>query len=307
MHGKDDKTMFLKKINIKYAVWAWLMTLVMPCAAQGIAGTGSVDPDSCRVNGTCPCDPEPLRMHSTLYGGGFADMLDTYLSPYNYKGGGVRIIRQTERMTHLWHGHVSYQTQVDVAAQFTKSPARNVNAYSAGVRYTNAWLYNWDIRLKERAARKHRLKWEAGLGVSGYLGGMYNSRNGNNPAQAYADLMLDLTGQFHYGFKVKRREWLVRYQVNIPLMGCAFSPRYGQAYYEIFVAGNYDRNVVFANFVNMPSMRHLLTLDIPIRHNYLRIGWAGEFQQASFNGLRYHSYTNDFMIGFTKYFRRVKK
>lgn len=250
---------------------------------------------------TLSVNEEPVRMHSTLYGFGHSSVLDTYLSPFSYQGIEARIIRQTERPTRMLRGRISYQTMIDLAAQYTKNPAKNVKALSGGVRYSNAWLYNAAIPLH---TTRHKLAWKAGLAASGYLGGVYNTRNGNNPAQAKADIMIDLTGQLHYSFRVRRKEWLVRYKLNIPFLGAAFSPQYGQSYYEIFGQGNYDHNVVFANFVNMPSMRHLLTIDIPIGHNRLRMGWAGEFMQAKFNGLKYHSYSNDFMIGFTKYFTR---
>jgi len=118
--------------------------------------------------------------------------------------------------------------------------------------------------------------------------------------------MIDLTGGAQYSIKAFNRDWLIRYSLSIPFAGLAFSPQYGQSYYEMFLLDDYDHNCVFANFVNMPSMRHLLTLDIPIGHNILRVGYAGEFMQSRFNGLRYHSYSHGFMIGFTKYFVRKR-
>ena len=76
---------------------------------------------------------------------------------------------------------------------------------------------------------------------------------------------------------------------------------FGQSYYEIFSLKDYDHNCVFANFINTPSMRHLITLDIPIGRNTLRIGYAAEFMQSKWNGIRYHAYSHNFMIGFTKH------
>lgn len=239
---------------------------------------------------------DSLRMHSTLYGFGAANVLDTYLSPYSYKGIEARIIRQTERRTKLWNGRISYLTEIDFNISRTKNPAKNVKEYAGGIRYANAWLYNFNDMGPWHLA--------AGLQASGYAGCVYNDRNGNNPAQAKADLMIDLTGQATCRFRVKRSHWLARYKVSIPFVGLAFSPQYGQSYHEMFSLKDYDHNCVFANFVNMPSMRHLLTVDIPVGHNTLRLGYAGEFMQSKFNGLRYHSYSHNFMIGFTKYFIR---
>ena len=237
---------------------------------------------------------DSLRMHSTLYGIGTANVLDSYLSPYSYKGINARIMRHTERRLYRWNGRISYRTFVDFNASAVKNPAKNVDGYSGGIRYSNAWLYNFeDIR-----------KWHfyAGLQASGYLGCVYNERNSNNPAQAKADVTIDLAAGAHYRFRVGKSQWLLRYYVSIPFVGLAFSPQFGQSYYEIFSLHDYDHNCVFANFINMPSMRHLLTVDIPVGHNMLRIGYSAEFMQARFNGLSYHYYTHDFMVGFTKYF-----
>ena len=240
---------------------------------------------------------DSLRMHSTLFGAGFANVLDSYLSPYSYTGSNVRIIRQTERRLRRWNGHISYQTLVDFNASYTKNPARNVKSYSGGILYGNAWLYNFPVG--------RDLNFNAGLQASGYLGTIYNDRNSNNPAQAKLSVTVDLTGGIQYSFKaVRERKWTLRYYLSIPFAGVAFSPQYGQSYYEIFELKDYDHNCVFANFVNMPSMRHLLTLDIPVGHNVLRIGYSAEYIQSKFNGLRHHYYTHDFMIGFTKYFVR---
>ena len=77
---------------------------------------------------------------------------------------------------------------------------------------------------------------------------------------------------------------------------------------EAFTLGNYDHNVVFANVVNMPSMRHLLTLDVPLSRRSrtaLRVGYVGELMQSTFNHIKYHSYSHCLMIGFTQSFRKL--
>ena len=238
------------------------------------------------------------RNHSLLFGFGSSNILDTYLSPYSYKGIEARFIYQTERRTKLWNSHISFHTQTDINADYVKNPAKNVKSYAGGIRFSAAWLYNFsDIR---------RWHFATGLAASAYAGGIYNDRNGNNPAQGRLDLMIDLTGKATYHFPVKGKWWKATYSLSIPFVGIAFSPMYGQSYYEIFSLKDYDHNVVFANFVNTPSMRHLLTLDIPLgRNKSLRIGYAAELMQAKWNGIRYHAYSHNIMIGYTKYFIRL--
>ena len=50
---------------------------------------------------------KPLRYEATLYGVGFTNILDTYLSPMEYTGPEIRILRESMRMTKLMNGNVS--------------------------------------------------------------------------------------------------------------------------------------------------------------------------------------------------------
>ena len=251
------------------------------------------------------------RIHSTMIGGGSASIYDTYLSPYTYKGGTVHILRETRRELQHPLIHIdglTFQTLLDVDASFVKSPAKNVEEYAGGARYSLAWLYRLPFFDKTGDTASSPFDLHVGPAVSGYLGGIYNDRNGNNPGQAKADLMVDITAMGQYRFRLLNRNCNLRYQVTFPFFGIAFSPNYGQSYYEAFVLEQRDHNVVFANFANMPSMRHLLTFDIPIRptsRTTLRIGYAGQFMQSTFNNLRYHSYTHSFMIGLTQTLNRL--
>lgn len=250
--------------------------------------------------------PNKEVLHSTMIGVGSSNVLDTYLSSYSYTGTDYRIQRETMRMTNLWKGRVANQSLIDVNADINENHAGNLDEYVGGVRYTQGWFYNFmNGNVVNPVERSHsRFNFAAGLSTSGYLGVVYISRSGNNPAQAKADLMINVSGLATYDMVIAKHHYLWRYQVSFPLMGIAFSPNFGQSYYEAFVAEHYDHNVVFAYPGNMPSMRHKLTLDIPIKRYTLRVGYVGEFHQSMFNHLKYHSYAHDFMIGFNKYLYR---
>ncbi len=263
---------------------------------------------------TCLTATAQQRHHSVMVGGGLADVLDTYLSPYSYKGGGVQLMRETQRpvTSRLWRDdsvRTTFQTLLDLNAAWTENPAGNVNELAGGLRYAMGWLYALPALQPSLRHPQQSLQLAFGPMLSTYLGGVYNDRNGNNPAQGKADLMLDLTVQATYRFPLLHRYCQLRYQAVVPFVGVAFSPNYGQSYYEMFTLGQTDHNVVLANVGNMPSMRHLLTLDFPLRRTgtatMLRLGYAGEFMQSTFNKLDYHSYTHSFMIGFTKTFQRL--
>ena len=260
---------------------------------------------NCQLS-TVNCQLNKEVLHSTMIGVGSSNVLDTYLSSYNYTGTDYRIQRETMRMTNLWKGRVANQSLIDVNADINENHAGNLDEYAGGVRYTQGWFYNFmNGNVVNPVERSHsHFNFAAGLSASGYLGVVYISRSGNNPAQAKADLMINVSGLATYDMVIAKHHYLWRYQVSFPLMGIAFSPNFGQSYYEAFVAEHYDHNVVFAYPGNMPSMRHKLTLDIPIKRYTLRVGYVGEFHQSMFNHLKYHSYAHDFMIGFNKYLYR---
>lgn len=260
-----------------------------------------IDNDSTKENVTVRID-EPafdnrFTAHSMLIGVGSANVLDTYLSPYNYTGPEIRLQRETMRFTKMGDGRISVQTLLQANCSYTENRSQTANEVAGGLRYAIGWHYNFKPVLGG-------IRFLAGAMASAYVGGIYNTRNSNNPAQGKADVMIDLSWMAMYNLRIGKHNYLLRYQMNVPLAGVAFSPNYGQSYYELFSLGHYDKNVKFVYPGNMPSMRHLLTVDIPISTATLRLGYAGDFQQARLNGLRYHSYSNCFMIGFVKYFNR---
>lgn len=97
-----------------------------------------------------------------------------------------------------------------------------------------------------------------------------------------------------------------RYQANLPLMGVMFSPEYGQSYYEIFELGHGGNNVVFTSLHNQPSLRQFLTLDFPLGNINMRAGYVCDIQQAKANGLKSHTWSHIFMLGFVKNFYLLK-
>lgn len=253
----------------------------------------------CGAAPVCPLNP-CVAVHSTMVGVGMANVLDTYLSPYNYTGPELRVVRETERMTRLWHGRISNQSLIELNASHLENRTGTAKEWAGGIRYSMGWHYNF--------MPVSGFCFRTGMLASGYAGAVYNTRNGNNPAQAKVDVTIDLSASVIYVLRMAAHSSVVlRYQLNMPFVGVAFSPNYGQSYYEIFSLGNYDHNAVLVYPGNMPSMRHLLTADIPLGNSaaLLRVGYSGQFDQASFNELRYHSYSHSFMIGFVKCFRRL--
>ena len=278
MKRTDDTTTRLHPLMIFLA----MLWTSLPLSAQTMADNDMSSPQTC--------------MHAIMVGAGWSNVLESYLSPYNYTGTDFTVIRETMRPTKLMQGKVDVQTLFQINGSILDNRAKTAKEYAGGLRYGINWQYTWDVA--------KGLKVMAGPGASAYLGGIYNDRNGNNPGQAKGDIMVDLTAQAFYNFRLFRREWMLRYEMTVPFIGMAYTPNYGQSYYEAFELENYDHNLQFAHFANTPSMRHLLTISMPMKSAILRFGVSANYQQAKLNGLKYHNYNTDIMVGVAKYFER---
>lgn len=233
-----------------------------------------------------------LITRATLYGAGFTNVFDTYLSPQEYRGIDLRVARESMRMTRLLNGNVSLQTLFQADLGYTHNKVDNNNTLSA--------LANWNYGLHYHFPLTGNFKLLAG-GVGDFNGGfVYNLRNGNNPAQARAYVNLAASGMAVWELRVKGRPVTLRYQLNLPLMGVMFMPNYGQSYYEIFTLGHWDGVVRFTSLHNQPSLRQMLTADFPVGRARMRLAYLWDTQQAKVNEIKTHTYSHVFMVGFVK-------
>ena len=76
---------------------------------------------------------------ATMYGVGFTNVFDTYLSPQEYKGIDFRVSRELIRMTKLFDGNVSVQNFFQANISYTHNRADNNNTFSG--------LVNWNYGL----------------------------------------------------------------------------------------------------------------------------------------------------------------
>ena len=123
---------------------------------------------------------------ATMYGIGFTNVFDTYLSPQEYKGIDFRISRETIRMTKLFDGNVSVQNFFQADIGYTHNRADNNNTFSG--------LVNWNYGLHYQFRLTENFKLLAGGLIDANGGFVYNLRNTNNPASARAYVNLDASG-----------------------------------------------------------------------------------------------------------------
>jgi len=233
--------------------------------------------------------------NTQMLGIGAVNTLDTYLSPEEYTGTELRYISHSVR-----ENGTKLSRELVHQAQILSVRNRRENNNELGGFYN--FQYNWQYALGQWNVGEGELRLKVGGGVDTRLGFLYNMRNSNNPAQAYGQVNIAPNAVAAYRFRLRNLPFQLRYEVQVPLLGLAFSPNYGQSYYEIFTRDNYDHNLVVTSPVSAPSLRQLLTLDFTVRHTTFRIGYLGDYQQAKINQLRQHVWSNLLVLGIVRKF-----
>ncbi len=241
-------------------------------------------------------NPVSLTYQSTMVGLGGIEVYDSYLSPLKYTGTRLGFIYERMKMTRLMSGNVSTQHLFNIEIAEAKNKTGTALDYVGYLEYTYGLFYKWN------PVRKLQLF--AGPQADVLAGVIYNSRNGNNPASAKAGINLNLSGMASYQIQIKKQPVLLRYQLNIPIMGVLFSPEFGQSYYEIGLG--VDKNLAhFASFHNQLAIRNLFSLEFPFNSYTLRLGYMNWIYETKVNDLDTRIMTNSIYVGFSKNFFTV--
>lgn len=229
---------------------------------------------------------------ATMIGIGPTNLLDTYLSPEKYHGIELRIVHEDIRGTRLLHRRVTMQNMIQGYIGTAKNRADNNKTLSG--------LVSWNLSLHYNLALTPRFRLLFGPSVEADLGYTYNLRNGNNPATLRAFANLGGSGMAVYDLPVGKKDLVLRYQLQLPLIGIMFSPHYGQSYYEIFSLGNDSGTCCFTTIGSQPSARHLVSADYPLWGAKIRLAYMWDVQQSKVNELKTHYYSHTFFVGVVK-------
>ena len=216
------------------------------------------------------------------------DILDTYLSQEAFSGTEISFIGQAIRQRDSSRVSREFTHHAWVSLAGTRGNANSLLSGTYNLRF--GWHYNWTY-----PAQRLRLR-VGGMGDF-LLGGAYDTRNSNNPAQLRLAFSVDPSASLSWDFALGHRPFTLTYAAAVPLVGLAFSPHYGQSYYEIFTRDNYDHNVVVTSLFAAPQLHQMLTLDIRFRRTSLTVGYVGDILQMRANGLKYHQYSHGIMVG----------
>ena len=246
----------------------------------------------------------PATAQTHLFGFGSSRVLDTYLSQEKFSGSGLTYlyIRESGKPEKHWGNVIEHE------ADFSASEDRSSSIRMLEGGYNLYWgrYRQWTLIDQPAASSSARtkLRLQAGGLINGNIGFSYIALNTNNPYQLRASLNLMPSGIATYDFPLFKKQFTLRYELNVPFLGVRFSPNYGQSYYELFGRGEYDHNIVPTTFVSAPTLRQMLTLEWHTGKKWnISIGYLGNYQQAAVNNLKQHVYADRFVIGITRALR----
>ncbi|MDR0833063.1 MAG: DUF3316 domain-containing protein [Candidatus Symbiothrix sp.] len=234
------------------------------------------------------------QYQSTIVGVGAASTYDTYLSPLEYKGSNFGLMHEQMHMTGLLDGNMAMQQLFNLNVALGDNRSQTSSTYMAMLEY--------DFGLYRRFKPVNGFQLFAGLQADGQVGGVYNLRNGNNPATLKTHLDLGISGIAAYQFQIKKQPVKLRYQLNVPAVGVLYAPEFGQSYYEIYDLGDNDGIVHFSSFHNYLAMRNILTVELPFKSRTIRFSYINWMYETKINDVNTRIHSNTFFIGFSKYF-----
>lgn len=218
--------------------------------------------------------PQP-RQQASYIGLGGVVLRDDYLSPLSYGGLNLGVSREslhkrysglgvlgllwgrkrpmgdTEGTTWLSHRLFS----ADLSS--TENPAGNASIYRVQARWDYARLY----RLLSSRWGTLRL----GPGYTLGLGGLYSSRNGNNPATFKADASLGIAVHYTHRLPIMGLPIGLKAQLRADLLGVQWSQHFGESYYELlFLREQVMKRLQLVHLGNQQSFQLRLGIDLPL-------------------------------------------
>lgn len=242
----------------------------------------------------------PVITRQTMLGFGHAGILDTYLSPEKYGGPELHFMQKVarRRLSRNWYREMTHH------GSFAYADYRDDNGREIFGQYR--FQFAWLRKFIDWSGSRQRFRLAAGPKAEADIGFLYNTRNGNNPAQGTFHIDGGATLQAQWDFTSGRRHYALTYEATVPLVGLMFTPQFGQSYYEIFSRGNYDHNIQPIWPGNSPSLEQQLMFRFDIGRTTLTLGYLGDYRQYEVNQLKYHHYSHALMIGIVKCFSLTK-
>lgn len=233
---------------------------------------------------------------SLSLGGGYTNMVDTYLSPLRYSGPHVALLSECFSQMKCHSGRWFTQSLFALHGDYTTPESGS--GVTVGGMADYSYTYYYEVPLSSSLARRLRLF----VGPQGQLriGGIYNLRNSNNPAQLKLGVNIAASSMAKYAFTLWNTPMSVRLQADVPLLGTAFGPDYGQSYYEIFYLGQGEGCVHVTAPHNNLSLSTQLSYDVAFRTCTVRLTWKEDLYHWHLGNQQYRMFTHTIMLGCVK-------
>ena len=232
-------------------------------------------------------------------GGGITNLLDTYLSPLKYEGAHAMIMSERFSQTKGESGRWFSQSLFALHADYTLVAQGRGMMVGGMADYTYSYYY--------RPLHTQRWNLYAGAQGQGRIGGIYNLRNSNNPAQLKLGINIAASAMASYRLRLRNTPMSLRLQADMPLLGLAFAPDYRQSYYEIFYLGNSEGCVHATSPFNNLSLRSRVCYDVEFRPCTLRLTLMEDLYHWQLGGQQYRMFTHSVMIGFVRNLYHVER
>lgn len=260
--------------------------------------------------------PQP-RLQASYLGLGGVVIKDDYLSPMSYGGFNLGLSRESLRKRYPRHGvlgqlwgrkspkgetegttWLSHRlTSVDLS--LTENPARNASIYRIQARWDYARLY----RLVSSDWGTLRI----GPGYTLGVGGLYSSRNGNNPITFKADASLGLS--VHYTHRLRLMDFPIglKAQLRADLVGLQWSQHFGESYYEmLFLRQTVMQRLQLVHLANQQSFQLRLGVDLPLfRGADLSLLYRMQYRNWRVNDLPNRQVDHGMYVGLVRYIHGV--
>lgn len=242
------------------------------------------------ASGQTGVKPLPRMKSEGILIGGMI-LKNTYLSPLNYGGAAIGYYNETNRAYTKHVGNKFFS----VTLGKTENPAGNAHIYALQGRLYGARQYYL-----------YRGKWGclyAGPGYNLGIGGLYSTRNGNNPASFQADGSLALSVGYAYRLNWQLSPILFRLSSHIDLLGTHWGQDFGESYYEMtYLSKSLGKKFNFTHIGNAYTQDIRLNIDIPIyKRAIISLMGTLEIQNWTINQIDNKRNTYVLGIGFTNY------
>jgi hypothetical protein len=203
---------------------------------------------------------------ASLFAISHVDVLDTYLSQEKFKGTELRYLPQSRKQRQ--GSRVSRETMHQFMVSTAGTRGNSNSLLSAMYNLKFGWLYDWQLHNDGLTLRLGGL-------IDGTLGGTYNTRNSNNPAQARIALSVDPAARLTWRFRIRNHPLAVRYEASSPLAGLAFSPTTGSRTTRSSRRETTTTTSSLPRFFNALQLHHMLMLDFRLWRTTFSSGLFG--------------------------------